>query len=113
MVLKIQELCASVKKSIGSREKLISKIESETLFTVKNVQDFRSSEHVRNINQMLKIMSMSKVRSGKMKITTQSATDIRDYLMVSLTYFNIYIAIKFNEHIITRRQHNNKTRRDR
>ena len=43
MVLKIQELCASVNKSIGSREKLISKIESETLFTVKNFQDFRSS----------------------------------------------------------------------
>lgn len=113
MVLKIQDLCASVKKNIGSREKLISKIESETLFTVKNFQDFRSSEHVRNINQMLKNMSMSKVRSGKMKISTQSATDIRDYLMVSLTYFNIYIVIKFNEHIITRRQHNNKTRRDR
>ena len=88
MAMKIQELCASLKTSIDKREKLIAKIKSETLITVKNFQDFGSSNHVRSINQTLKNMSLSRAKSVEMKISKQSAIDIRDYLMVSLTYFN-------------------------
>ena len=57
--MKIQELCASLKTSIDRREKLIAKIKSEALITVKNFQDFGSSSHVKNINQTLKNMSLS------------------------------------------------------
>ena len=58
------------------------------LITAKSFQDFGSSEHVRNINQLLKNMSISQVRSSKMKISKQSAIDKSDYLMVFLTDFN-------------------------
>ena len=88
MTMKIQELCASLKTSIDRREKLIAKIKSEALITVKNFQDFGSSSHVKNINQTLKNMSLSRAKSVEMKISKQSPIDIRDYLMVSLTYFN-------------------------
>ena len=88
LTMKIQELCASLQTSIDKREKLIAKIKSETLITVKNFQDFGSSDHVKNINQTLKNMSLSQVKRGKMKINKQSAIDIYDYLMVSLTYFS-------------------------
>ena len=88
LTMKIQELCASLQTSIDQREKLIVKIKSETLITVKNFQDFGSSDHVKNINQTLKNMSLSQVKRGKMKINKQSAIDICDYLMVSLTYFS-------------------------
>ena len=69
MTMKIQELCASLKTSIDQREKLIAKIKSEGLITVKNFQDFGSSNHVKNINQTLKSMSLSRAKSVEMKIS--------------------------------------------
>ena len=86
LTLKIQELCNSLRKSIDAREKIMSKIKSDTLITVENFQNFGSSEHVRKINEILKNMSTDK--KGKLSVTKQTAIDIRDYLMVSLSYFN-------------------------
>ena len=69
--MKIQEFCASLKTSIDKREKLIAKIKSEALIPVKNFQDFGSSDHVKKINQTLKNMSLSRAKSGEMKISKE------------------------------------------
>lgn len=83
LILKVKELCKSL-KSIDEREKVVTKFKSDTLLTVKNLQDY-GTEHVSSINSTL---VKSEKNKKDLKLTKQSAIDIRDYLMVSLTYFN-------------------------
>ena len=52
---------------------------------MKNFQDYGSSEHVSSINSTL---VKSEKNKKDLKLTKQRAIGIRDYLMVSLTYFN-------------------------
>ena len=53
LILKVKELCKSLKKSIDEQEKVVTKFKSDTLLTVKNFQDYGSSEHVSSINSTL------------------------------------------------------------
>ena len=84
LILKVKELCKSLKKSIDEREKVVTKFKSDTLLTVKNFQDY-GTERVSSINSTL---VKSEKNKKDLKLTKQRVIDIRDYLMVSLTYFN-------------------------
>ena len=83
---KVSELCSALKPAIDQRFKVMSKFKSENLLTVTSFQSYGSSEHIKYINQFLK-KSAAKETKG-VTLTKQRAIDVRDYLMVSLSYFN-------------------------
>ena len=82
-----QELCASLKLHITQREKIVSKFKSESLITTEQFQKYGSSEHVQKINEILKYVAENSGRR-KQRRSKQQSIDIRDYLMVTLMYFN-------------------------
>ena len=83
---KVQELCSSLKKHIGQREKVVSKLKYQNLITTDQFKKYGNSKHVKDINEKLK--NDLDLGNNIIKINKQLAIDIRDYLMVSLTYFN-------------------------
>ena len=83
---KVQELNAALKSSIDQRFKVVSKYKSDHLLTVTDFKSYGSSDHVKEINQLLKNAHDGNLK--KIKLNKQRATDVRDHLMVSLTYFN-------------------------
>ena len=85
IIAKIQELNLSLKQYISQREQLISKYKSETLIITEQFQKYGNSKHVKDINELLYLLEHS---SKTVIINKQKAIEVRDYLMVSLTYFN-------------------------
>ena len=83
---KVQELCSSLKKHIGQREKVVSKLKYQNLITMDQFKKYGNSKHVKDINEKLK--NDLDLGNDIIKINKQLAIDIRDYLMVSLMYFN-------------------------
>lgn len=57
---------------------------SDTLISAQKFQSYGSSKHVKDINDILGAAENS---SKTVVVNKQKAIDIRDYLMVSLTYF--------------------------
>ena len=86
IIAKVQELNAALKKSIDQRFKVVSKYKSDHLLTVTDFKSYGSSDHVKEINQLLKNAHDGNLK--KIKLNKQRAIDVRDHLMVSLTYFN-------------------------
>ena len=87
LISECQELCASLKLHITQREKIVSKFKSESLITTEQFQKYGSSEHVQKINEILKYVAENSGRR-KQRRSKQQSIDIRDYLMVTLMYFN-------------------------
>ena len=85
IIPKVQELNSSLKMSIDQREQVISKHKSDTLIAANKFQSYGNSKHIKETNQDLYSLSVS---PKTVTLTRQKAIDVRDYLMVSLTYFN-------------------------
>ena len=83
---KVQELCSSLKKHIGQQEKIVSKFKFQCLIRTDQFLKYGNSEHVKSINEKLK--KHSEHDKDVIKINKQQAINIRDYFMVSLSYFN-------------------------
>lgn len=81
LISKCQELCASLKQHISQREKVVSKLKSESLITTEQFRKYGSSEHVQKVNKILKYVAENKDRQ-KQRRSKQISIDIRDYLMV-------------------------------
>ena len=64
----------------------MAKFKSENLLAVSDFKCYGSSVHAKEINSMLKETGENKF--SNIRITKQRATDMRDYLMLSLRYFN-------------------------
>lgn len=79
------DLNAVLKKSIDQRQKVMSKVKSDNLITASDFQKYGASKHVNNITELL--YSAAK-RRLKFTLSKQKATEARDHLMVSVTYFN-------------------------
>ena len=86
IIAKVQELNAALKSSIDLRFKVVSKYKSDHLLTVTDFKSYGSSDHVKEINQLLKNAHDGNLKT--IKLNKQRAIDVRDHLMVSLTYFN-------------------------
>ena len=86
IISKEQELNAALKKSIDQRFNVVSKYKSDHLLTASDFKSYGSSDHVKEINHMLKHAHDGNLK--KIKLNKQKAIDVRDHLMVSLTYFN-------------------------
>ena len=63
-----------------------SKLKLKTLIRTDQFLKYENSEHVKEINEKLK--NHSEHKKEAIKINKQQVINIRDYLMVSLTYFN-------------------------
>ena len=71
---------------------MVSKYKSDHLLTASDFKSYGSSDHVKEINHMLKHAHDGNLK--KIKLNKQKAIDVRDHLMVSLTYFNCLRAWK-------------------
>ena len=85
---KVQELCTSLKQHIGQRVKVVSKINLESLLTTDQFQKYGKSNHVQCVNEILKNAIIS--AKDLIKTNKQQSVVIRDYLMISLAYFNCF-----------------------
>ena len=64
----------------------MSKLKYQNLITTDQFKKYGNAKHVKDINEKLK--NDLDLGNDIIKINKQLAIDIRDYLMVSLTYFN-------------------------
>ena len=85
IITKVQELNSSLKRYIDQREQVISQHKSDTLIAANKFQSYGSSKHIKELNADLHSLSTS---PKNVKLTKQKAIDVRDYLIVFLTYFN-------------------------
>ena len=81
----MQELNSSLKRYIDQREQVMSKHKSDTLIAANKFQSYGSSKHIKELNADLHSLTTS---PKSVKLSKQKAIDVRDYLMVSLTYLN-------------------------
>lgn len=88
--MKVAELNTVLKKDIDQRQKLMSKHKSDTLITATDFQTYGASEHVNYVTDLLCNVAKSQL---KFTMSKQKATEVRDHLMVSLTYFNCLRAL--------------------
>ena len=81
----IAELQKNLKDLISERENSIKEFKSSTLINAKDFQKYGSSEFVKDIIEVL-----NKVDTEGEKATTnlQDAVNVRDHLMLTLTYIN-------------------------
>ena len=89
IITKVQELNSSLKRYIDQREQVMSKHKSDTLIAANKFQSYGSSKHIKELNADLHSLTTS---PKSVKLSKQKAIDVRDYLMVSLTYFNCFRA---------------------
>ena len=92
IISKEQELNAALKKSIDQRFNVVSKYKPDHLLTASDFKSYGSSDHVKEINHMLKHAHDGNLK--KIKLNKQKAIDGRDHLIISLTYFNCLRASK-------------------
>ena len=82
---KVQELCSSLRQYIDPREQEVSQIKSKLLITTKQFEAYWNSDYVKYVNTLLHTATKS-IKS--ISTRKHKATEVRDYLMVSMTYFN-------------------------
>ena len=87
IITKVQELNSSLKRYIDQREQVMSKHKSDTLIAANKFQSYGSSKHIKELNADLHSLTTN---PKSVKLSKQKAIDVRDYLMVSLTYFNCF-----------------------
>ena len=85
IITKVQELSSSLKRYTDQRQQVMSKHKSDKLIAANKFQSYGSSKDIKELNAGLRSLTTS---PKSVKLSKQKAIDVRDYLTVSVTYFN-------------------------
>ena len=85
IITKVQELSSSLKRYTDQREQVMSKHKSDKLIAANKFQSYGSSKDIEELNAGLASLTTS---PKSVKLSKQKVIDVRDYLTVSVTYFN-------------------------